>query len=260
MDEPVAVRNIKLVVAYDGTAYHGWQRQPGLATVQEAIEHAVVRVVGHPLAVNGAGRTDAGVHAAGQVANFRTTNLSIPVEKIARAVNSRCPPDVAIVSAAEVAPEFHASISAIGKTYRYRIYVGPAKPVMRFNHVYRFPPELDVERMAAAGRRLLGEHDFKGFAASTDGRATTVRTVTACQVSVAGDEIHVHVTGGGFLHKMVRNIVGTLLEVGRGHWAQERIDEVLATGDRSRAGPTAPANGLCLLHVFYPLNLTPTGM
>jgi len=246
-------RNIRLVVAYDGTAYHGWQRQAeGLATVQGCIESAAVRVLGHPVAVNGAGRTDAGVHAAGQGANFVTTNTAIPLLSLRRAIDSRCPHDIAILSAAEAPPEFHASRSAVGKTYHYRIHVGPAKPVARANRVYHFPRELDVARMRAAGRRLVGVHDFRGLASSAEVRQNTVREITSCDVVAVGDEVHVTVRGGGFLYKMVRNLVGTLVEIGRGRWGPDRVDRILRTRDRADAGFTAPPNGLCLMHVEYP--------
>ena len=245
-------RNIKLVVAYDGTRYHGWQRQEeSLPTVQAVLEQAAARVVGHPVAVNGSGRTDAGVHAAGQVANFLTANLAIPADKIARAISSRCPADVGVLSAQEAPADFHASISATGKTYRYRIHVGAIKPVMRAHHVYHFAGRLDPVPMATAARRLLGEHDFRGFASSGEERENTVRTITRCDVTDCRDELHVTVAGNGFLHHMVRNIVGTLVEIGRRRWEPERIDRILLSRDRRDAGPTAPAGGLCLMHVEY---------
>ncbi len=245
-------RNIKLVVAYDGTAYHGWQRQAGgLETIQGHLEAAAARVLAHRVAIGGAGRTDAGVHAAGQVANFHTPNAAVPLAPLRRAIDSRCPRAYLFLSAEEVGPEFHASRSAVGKTYRYRIYVGPAKPVMRARHVYAYPRALDAARMRAAGQRLLGAHDFLGFASSAEDRADTVREITACDLAERGDELHVSVTGTGFLYKMVRNIVGTLIEIGRGRWPVERIDRILCTRDRRDAGFTAPPGGLCLMSVAY---------
>jgi len=253
MDPSAPTRNIRLVVAYDGTAYHGWQRQAeGLPTVQECIETAAMHVLSHPVVVNGAGRTDAGVHAAGQGANLRTTNLAIPLEALRRSLDSRCPRDIGIVSAAEAPDDFHASISAIGKTYRYRIYVGATKPVERANRVYHYPRRLDVARMQSAADRLVGTHDFRGLTSSAEVRENTVRTIAACRVAAVGDEIHVTVRGGGFLYKMVRNIVGTLVEIGRGRWSPVRIDRILETRDRGQAGFTAPPGGLCLMHVEYP--------
>jgi len=245
-------RNIRLVVCYDGRRYHGWQKQAeGLPTVQGRLEQAIARVVGHPVIVNGAGRTDAGVHALGQGANFRTTNLAIPLTNLRRAADSKCPEDIAILSAAEAPDDFHASISAVGKTYRYRIHVGPAKPVMRAGRVCHCPVPLDLDAMADAAGRLVGRHDFRGFASSAERRDNTVRTIWECTASAAGDEVHVTVGGDGFLYKMVRNIAGTLMEIGRGRWVPERIDRVLATRDRRDAGPTAPPGGLYLVSVLY---------
>jgi len=253
MGDSVEGRNIKLVVAYDGTAYHGWQRQaPGLPTVQGCIEAVLARLLGQAVAVNGAGRTDAGVHARGQVANVRTADRPIPIANLLRAANARLPDDIALVSAAEVPPAFHASRSALGKTYRYRIYLGPGKPVMRARRVYRFPRPLDVARMADAAARLVGRHDFRGLASSGDQRDNTVRTITRCELAEVADEVHVTVSGDGFLYKMVRNIVGTLVEIGRGRRAPERIDRLLATGERALSGPSAPPGGLCLMSVRYP--------
>jgi len=245
-------RNIKLVIAYNGAAYHGWQRQAaGLATVQEHVENAAVRMLNERITVNGAGRTDAGVHAAGQVANLRTSNLAIPLKGLRRGMNSRLPRDIAIRSAAEVPEDFHASRSAVGKTYRYRIHVAPMRPVHLHGQVYHYWRTLDADRMRAAGLRLIGTHDFRGFASSAEVRENTVRTITRCDVADTDDEVHVSVQGSGFLYHMVRNIVGTLIEVGRGYWAPDRIDTVLASCDRRDAGPTAPPDGLTLLCVHY---------
>lgn len=252
-DELPSRRNIKLVIAYNGAAYHGWQRQSGgIDTVQERIEAAATRVVKHPVTVFGAGRTDAGVHAAGQVANFHTTNLRIPTDGLRRAVNSRLPRDIAIRSVAEVPQEFHASRSAVGKTYRYRIYTAPVRPVELAGQVYHYWRLLDVEPMQAAGRRLIGTHDFRGFTVAGEQREDTVRTITRCEVA-RGDnnEIHVTVQGGGFLYRMVRIIVGTLVEIGRGHWAPQRINTILSSRDRRDAGPTALPDGLSLICVHY---------
>ncbi|MCJ7544674.1 MAG: tRNA pseudouridine(38-40) synthase TruA [Phycisphaerae bacterium] len=245
-------RNVKLVVAYNGAAYHGWQRQVGgVDTIQQRLEEALVRVVRHPVIVLGAGRTDAGVHAAGQVANFYTTNLAIPLAGLVAATNSRLPRDIVIRSAEGVPESFHAARSAVGKTYRYRIYVAPVRPVELHRLVYHYWRPLDAERMSQAAAALVGEHDFRGFASSADQRDNTVRRIDTCQVAEAGGEIHVTIRGDGFLYQMVRNIVGTLIEIGRGHWPVERIDKVFASGNRSDAGPTAPPDGLTLLCVHY---------
>ncbi len=252
MTDHPARRNIKLVVAYNGSAYHGWQRQvQGLATVQQCVEEAASEVVRHRVIVFVTGRTDAGVHAAGQVANFYTTNLAIPTMGLRRAMNSRLPGDIAIISAEDVPEDFHASRSATGKTYRYRIHVGPLRPVMHHEQVYHYYRTLEVAKMRDAACRLIGTHDFRGFATTSDKRKTTVRTIFRCDVTEVGEEIRVTVHGDGFLYNMVRNIVGTLIEIGRGRWPADRIDRILATCDRSEAGFTAPAQGLSLLSVHF---------
>ena len=245
-------RNIKMVVAYNGAAYHGWQRQiAGVDTVQERIEFAATRVLRHRAIVSGAGRTDAGVHSEGQVANMFTTNFAVPLTGLRLAINSRLPLDISIRSAEVVPEEFHASRSAVGKTYRYRIHVAPQRPVDRYKQVYHYWRPLDANRMRLGAVRLLGTHDFRGLATSAEVRENTVRTIFRCDVSEHDDEIHVTVQGDGFLYNMVRNIVGTLVEIGRGHWPAEQVDTILATRDRRHAGPTAPPDGLSLVCVHY---------
>ena len=243
---------MKLVIAYNGAAYHGWQRQAaGVDTVQERIEQAAAAVVRHPVTVFGAGRTDAGVHAEGQVANFYTTNASVPLRGLRRAMNSKLPGDIAIRSACQVAEDFHASRSAVGKTYEYRIYVGPVRPVELHKQAYHYWRTLDVEAMRDAGRRFVGEHDFAALTPAAEVRQHTVRTIYRCDVALAGDLCRISVQGNGFLYKMVRNIVGTLVEIGRGRWGPDQIDRILATRDRRHSGPTAPPDGLYLICVHY---------
>ncbi len=245
-------RNIKLVISYNGAAYHGWQRQAkGIDTVQLHIEQAATRILGHPVKVSGAGRTDTGVHAAGQVANLFTPNFSVPVKNLRRAINSKLPGDISVRSAQLVPETFHASLSATGKTYQYRIYIGPDKPVMLDKQVYRYRRQLDTDLMQVASFKLVGAHDFRGFTTSAEKRENTVRTIFGCDVSSAGHEVIVRVRGNGFLYNMVRNIVGTLIEIGRGHWEPDRIDKILASCDRADAGPTAIADGLSLMCVYY---------
>jgi tRNA pseudouridine38-40 synthase len=249
---PCAERNLKLVIAYNGSRYHGWQRQAAhIDTVQQRIETAASRVLKHPVTVHGCSRTDAGVHAEGQVANIHTPNQAVPTEGMRRAMNSRLPADIAVRSIVDVPPDFHASRAARGKTYRYRIHVGPIRPVQQAGQVWHYWRVLDAEPMRLAGRRLIGTHDFAGFAGSGEQRQTTVRTITRCDVTPDQSELHVTVSGDGFLYNMVRNIVGTLVEIGRGHWQPERIDRILASADRRDAGPTAPPDGLCLMCVHY---------
>ncbi len=245
-------RNLKLVLAYDGTAFHGWQRQAGLRTVQAELEQALQRVLRHPLAVHGASRTDAGVHARGQVATV-LTETSIPVENVRRAVGHRLPEDLAIVHAAEAPREFHPARDARGKLYRYRIFNRRARPAPGLvqPYVWHVWYALDLDRLQAAAAALVGTHDFAGFASAGSPRASTVRTIRRLEVLRRYDEVVLDVEGDGFLYNQVRNIVGTLVEVGRGHWPVERMREVLTTCDRRRAGPTAPPQGLCLQWVQY---------
>jgi tRNA pseudouridine38-40 synthase len=259
-------RNIKLTLAYDGTDFHGWQWQPGIRTVQDEVEKAARVVCRHPLAIRGASRTDAGVHARGQVAGLMDES-GIPPHKLVLAIGHRLPPDVALLDAVEVAPDFDASRSAVGKRYRYRIHNAVARPVaeLRQRYCWHVWYPLDIEVMRTAGARLVGTHDFAGFATAGSTRPTTVRTIFAVRVerrledgSVSNDprqrlggEVVLEFEGGGFLYNQVRNMVGTLFEIGRGHWPVERIDEILKTCDRTRAGLTAPAQGLCLERVWY---------
>ena len=249
---PECLRNIKLVIAYNGAAYHGWQRQiEGTDTVQGRVEQALRLVLRHPLHINGASRTDAGVHAQGQVANVRTTNMTIPVVGLRRAVNSRLPGDIVIRSAQDAPAGFHAQHDAVGKTYRYRIHAAAIRPAMLSGQVYFYWRPLDIEPMRQAAYRLLGTHDFRGLASSVETREDTVRTITRCEVAEDEGEVHIHVQGDGFLYNMVRNIVGTLIEIGRGRWQPGQIDTILSTCDRANAGPTAPPDGLTLVCVHY---------
>ena len=245
------MRNIKLIIAYDGWAYHGWQIQtPDLPTVQAVLKDIIQHVVRHPIDLKGTSRTDAGVHAEGQVANF-STDCSIPVDRLRLAINSRCPVDIAIRSAEEVPEVFHASFAAQSKLYHYRVYNSSDKPVHLVNKVYHYWRELDVEKMSAAAGLLVGRHDFAGFASASDRRGSTERTIFRCDVYRQETEMIFEIEGDGFLYNMVRNIVGTLLEIGRGHWPVERIEQILASGDRQQAGPTVPGAGLTLMWVKY---------
>ncbi|MFQ6048878.1 MAG: tRNA pseudouridine(38-40) synthase TruA [Phycisphaerae bacterium] len=245
-------RNIRLLRAYDGTEFHGWQRQPGLRTVQGVLEQAARRVLRHQVQIIGSGRTDAGVHAAGQVANF-FTDVTIGAGGLFRAIGARLPKDVTLVRLSDAPPGFHATRGVVSKLYRYRVYAAAGRPVERFvqRQTYHFWQELDVERMQEAARYFLGRQDFAAMASKGSERETTVRTVLRCQVYRHYSEIRFDVEGDGFLYNQVRNMVGTLLEVGRGHWQPEAVGQILASGDRRNAGPTAPARGLCLQWVRY---------
>lgn len=246
-------RNIQLILSYDGTEFHGWQTQPGQRTVQQVLEDVLRRVVRHPLELMASGRTDAGVHAAGQVANFRTDS-ALDSQKLRHAIGSRLGADISILRARDVPTGFHATHSALSKLYRYRISntahrTGIAQA--RYTCHYRKP--LDLEAMREAAQHFLGTHNLRALA-STRGeeKASYVRTVLGCEVYFSQGEIRIDVEGTGFLYNQVRNMVGTLIEVGRSHWPGSRIPEIIASQDRQMAGPTAPACGLCLQWVRYP--------
>ena len=241
-----------MTVRYDGTAYHGWQIQPGLATVQGTLADTLAMILGERSAVDGAGRTDAGVHAQGQVAAF-STQRDIAPGRIQAALNSRLPDDIAVADMRAVPPEFDPTRDAVGKHYRYRIWRSEAKPVFAGRYVWHWWRPLDLDAMREAARRLVGYHDFKSFESRGNMRATTDRTIFRLDVAEADPpEVHVDVEGDGFLYRMVRNLVGTLTEVGRGHRLPEWVDEVLAARDRTAGGPCAPPHGLCLMSVRYP--------
>ncbi len=255
----LTMRRYKLTVAYDGSRFHGWQRQhpPGeepLRTVQGVLDTALCELLKQPISSVGASRTDRGVHAFGQVAMF-DAKCPIPIERLAEAANSRLPEDVE-VRAAEVVPDtFDAIQGATNKQYRYRVWNTPRRPLGLRRHVYHYWFPVDVARMRDAASRLVGEQDFVGFASARHGRLSTVRTVFACDVeqsAASGEpEVHVVISGSGFLYNMVRIIAGTLLEIGHGRWEPSQIDEVLRTGDRRLAGFTAPPEGLYLEWVKY---------
>lgn len=251
--DDVRPRTLRLTLAYDGGGFHGWQRQPSVRTVQQEVEHAIASVLREPVAVVGASRTDAGVHAAGQVAHLRTSS-TLPLERLRRAIGDRLPDDVTLVDLADAHPAFHATHDAIGKLYRYRIFNSPRRPCeaqSQRTHWHVWHP-LDLDRMRQAGAYLVGTHDFSAFASSGSERSSTVRTVWSVEPTARFDEVRIDVAGDGFLYNQVRNMVGTLYEVGRGHWPPQRVAEILASRDRRTAGPTAPAHGLCLQWVKYP--------
>lgn len=254
------VRNVKLVIAYDGTDFHGWQTQPGLRTVQDLLAQAIRRVARHHVDIIGSGRTDAGVHARGQVANLVTT-CTIPAGNFRRAIGSRLPKDMTVVELTDVHAGFDARRSALSKLYRYRIHAAPSRPVgaLTQRQTYHFWHPLNVQRMRAAARHLVGTLDFKGFASKGGERASYVRQVIRCEVERHYEEIRISVEGRGFLYNQVRNMVGTLVEIGRGHWEPNRMVEILESRDRSLAGPTAPARGLSLEWVRYPATLLVPG-
>lgn len=248
----------KLTLAYDGSGFHGWQKQqpPGglpLRTVQQVVEDALIRLLRQPVVVVGASRTDAGVHAMGQVAQF-DADTPIPVDRMLKALRGRLPDDVDAVSLEITAPGFRVINDVTRKQYRYRIWNDPAKPLGCRHMLYHGFVELDIDRMNDAAARLVGEHDFVGMTAANHGRLTTVRTVYRCDVERDPAEpriVTITVEGSGFLYNMVRIIAGTLFEVGRGRFEPGRVDQVLATGDRALAGPTLGPEGLCLQWIGY---------
>ncbi len=240
------MKRIMLVVAYDGTAYNGWQIQPGVKTIEGELNQALSELLVEEIQVIGASRTDSGVHALCNVAVF-DTNTRIPGEKISYALNQRLPEDIRIQESKEVDENFHPRHCDSRKTYEYWILNAKFPlPTKRLYAHFTYVP-LDVSQMQRAGAYLVGEHDFKSFCATAAVVESTVRTITDLQVEQSGHEIVIRVTGTGFLYNMVRIIAGTLMEVGRGSYPPEKVKEILAAKDRRAAGPTAPAGGLTLV-------------
>jgi tRNA pseudouridine38-40 synthase len=245
------MRNLKITLAYDGTDFCGWQVQPGRQTIQGLLEAALAEIEGSAVKVHGSGRTDAGVHALAQVASFHLAN-PIPAENLRKAMNRLLPEAVRVLLVEEAAADFHARYSARAKTYEYRIWREEICPPVVSRYVFPFPYPLDEERMRQAAPRLCGTRDFRSLTAN-GGEAveSTVRTVFSSTLARQGEQLIYRVRGSGFLHHMVRNAVGTLLEVGRGNLAPEDMDRILEARDRSAAGATAPARGLFLVEVEY---------
>ncbi|HZT31807.1 MAG TPA: tRNA pseudouridine(38-40) synthase TruA [Bryobacteraceae bacterium] len=247
------MRRIRIRIAYDGTDFHGWQVQPGLATVQGVLEAILGEMEGRPVQVAGSGRTDAGVHALAQVAAFTLEN-PIPLPNLQKAVNRLLPPAVRVLSAQEVPMDFHPRYHALAKTYEYRIFRGGVCPPMEWRYLHHYPYPLDEGRMRALAPLLEGEHDFTAFAAADDRDAeghSKVRTIFSSRLETEGERMYYRVRGSGFLKHMVRNIAGTLIEAGKGNLDADGLRALLAPG-AAKAGPTAPAKGLFLVAVEYP--------
>ncbi|HXV62123.1 MAG TPA: tRNA pseudouridine(38-40) synthase TruA [Vicinamibacteria bacterium] len=242
--------NYRLSLAYDGTAYSGWQVQPGTDTIQGRLESALARLAKTPVRIVAAGRTDAGVHALGQVAHFRL-DRPIPCEGIVKGLNSQLPPDIRALEVSVAEDGFHARFSARWKTYRYHLDRAAIPLPFRSRFTVHYPYPLDRAALEDAAPMFVGEHDFGGFRAASCSARTTVRHVTASSFSHREGELVYEVTGNGFLRHMVRNMVGTLLEIGRGRRPHSSIEELLVSHDRTAAGPTAPAKGLHLVRVDY---------
>lgn len=244
------MKRIKLVVAYDGTAYSGWQLQPHVRTIEGELNRCLSGLLGEEIRVTGASRTDSGVHALCNIAVF-DTETQIPGEKISYALNQTLPEDIRIRSSCQVSGDFHPRRVPSRKTYEYRILNSPFPlPTRRLYTYFTYVP-LDVERMKKAASYLKGEHDFKSFCSTAAAVESTVRTILDIQVNREGEEISIRVCGTGFLYNMVRIIAGTLMNVGRGVYPPEQVREILAAGDRQCAGPTAPACGLTLVQYEF---------
>ena len=253
--QPLVQRRYKMVVAYDGSAFHGWQKQEPpdqepLRTVQGELQSAMQRLLGQRLILTGASRTDAGVHAQGQVVHFDAT-VRIPIERLAHAINGRLPDDIDVRHVLVVPQSFESISGAKNKQYRYRLYNTRSKPLGLRDQVFHCWVPLNIDRMQDAAKRLIGTYDFEGFASAGHGRTSTIRTIYDCHIEHQDHLVDIVVSGNGFLWNMVRIIAGTLVEVGRGHFQSDRINEILKTADRQLAGPTLPPTGLTLEWIRY---------
>jgi tRNA pseudouridine38-40 synthase len=253
------MRRVRMTVQYDGTAYHGWQEQrrpeggavgAGVRTVQGTLLEALATILGCRVRIEGAGRTDAGVHALGQVAAF-DLEREMPLARLEAALNSRLPPDIAVADLAEAPPTFRPSADAVSKHYRYRLWADRAKPVLEARYVWHWWRPIALGPMEEAARHLAGRRDFASFQSRGGEREDTVRTLLRLEVAARGREIHFDVEGDAFLYRMVRNLVGTLVEVGCGHRPPEWVAAAVEARDRCAAGPCAPPQGLCLMAVRY---------
>ena len=244
------MRNIKLTIEYDGKDFNGWQKQPNKLNIQGTIEQAIKSITNEDVELNASGRTDAGVHALGQVANFKT-NSQIPIEKFAIAINSRLKKSIVIKKAEEVDERFHSRLNCKKKTYRYIINNTPeGTAIYRYLETH-IPQKLDVNNMKKAIKYFEGEHDFKAFKASGTSSKSSVRTIYKTELYEKDNKIYIELTGNGFLYNMVRIIAGTLVDVGLGKIKPEQIEDILKHGKREDAGKTLPPNGLYLLKVEY---------
>ncbi len=244
------MRNIKLTIEYDGKDFNGWQKQPNKLNIQGTIEQAIKSITGEDVDLNASGRTDAGVHALGQVANFKT-NSQIPIEKFAIAINSKLKKSIVIKKAEEVDERFHSRLSCKKKTYRYIINNSEEGSAIYRNLETHIPQKLDVDKMKKAVKYFEGEHDFKAFKASGTSGKNSVRTIFETNIYQKENRIYIELTGNGFLYNMVRIIAGTLVEVGLGKIEPTNIPEIIKEGKREKAGKTLPPNGLYLLKVMY---------
>ena len=244
------MRNLRLDLCYDGTRYRGWQRLPGKDdTIQGKLETTLSRFLGEPIEISGSGRTDAGVHAKNQVANFHCQS-DMKAEEILANLRRYLPEDIGIYSCRDVSPRFHARLNAKEKTYVYRIWNSDSPCVFERRYLAVFPETLDIAAMKQAAGYLLGEHDFSAFCGNAKMKKSTVRFIRSISIETMGEEIRLSFTGNGFLHNMVRILTGTLIEVGRGERSPDSI-AALFGGKRADAGFLAPPQGLCLMEVEY---------
>ena len=244
------MRNLRLEICYDGTRYRGWQRLPGKDdTIQGKLETVLTRILGEPIEISGSGRTDAGVHAKGQVANFHCESAMSAAEILSQ-LRRYLPEDIGIYSCRDVSPRFHARLNAREKTYQYRIWNSEVPCVFDRRYVAEMPEEWNLDAMRQAAEHLCGEHDFSAFCGNAKMKKSTVRYIRSIEIQRCGEEIRIRVTGNGFLHNMVRILVGTLIEVGRGERSADSIPNLFG-GKRAEAGFLAPAKGLCLEEVQY---------
>lgn len=244
------MRNIRLDICYDGSRYRGWQRLPGKDdTIQGKLENTLSRILGEEIEISGSGRTDAGVHARGQVANFHCES-AMACDEILRQLRTFLPEDIGILSCKDCSPRFHARLNALEKTYCYRIWNSQTPCVFERRYVTVIPDRLDLDAMVCAARHLEGERDFSAFCGNPKFKKSTVRFIRSVRICREGDEIRLYFTGNGFIHNQVRIMVGTLIEVGRGERGADSIPNLFG-GKRSEAGFLAPAQGLCLQEVVY---------
>ncbi len=244
------MRNLRLDICYDGTRYRGWQRLANRDdTIQGKLETALFRILGEPIEVSGSGRTDAGVHARGQVANFHCES-AMTADEILENLRKYLPEDIGVYACRDVSPRFHARLNAREKTYLYRIWNSDAPNVFERRFTTILPEHLNTEAMKAAAEHLLGQHDFSAFCGNAKMKKSTVRYIRSIEIIRRGNELQLRFTGNGFLQNMVRILVGTLIEVGKGERTPESIPELFG-GKRAEAGFLAPAQGLCLEEVFY---------
>lgn len=246
----IFMHTIKLVLEYDGTNYAGWQIQPNGISVQQVVEEALARLLKEPVRVHSSGRTDAGVHARGMVAAF-TTAKGLPMRAFSDGLNALLPPDIAVMEALEAPDGFNPRFDAAGKHYRYTIHRGGRRSPLCRHYVWHVRETLDLTAMEKGASHMVGERDFASFRTAGCAARTTVRRIDAVDLALEGDLIHVHVKGSGFLRNMVRIMVGTLVEVGRGRRSADDVALLFRYPGEHFAGPTAPPQGLCLMEVYY---------